>query len=224
MHQYNSPLLDYAERPLIGYLPDVLAVVREYRYLCLGEQAEIDALFRVYQSIMDDQYIMTATDNGLKRWEKMLRIIPSTDATLDDRRIAILAKLLSRLPYTWRRLLEILTDLLGVEGFAVDIDSDAYLLTCALINKPRNLVKIVADLLREIVPANIALQMRMMLVKPMEKALHVGGAIPATVITKPMSMLTGMNTNADIESRGLTNAELAALGIPNLALAYYGGI
>ena len=66
------------DRQIIDYLPYVLRDVVEYRQLMEAEQPELAALWAAQDKVLADQYIVTATEYGISRWEAILGIYPRT--------------------------------------------------------------------------------------------------------------------------------------------------
>jgi len=145
---------NYLDRRLYDYLPTRLQSVIEYQALVLGEQPEIDALWGGTQTILANQFVETSTEYGVKRWEKILDIIPD-NPDLETRKINILARLNEKLPFTIRRLSSILDNILGNDGYEIDLDANNYKLTVALSEDKISYMQAVSDLLIRIVPANI---------------------------------------------------------------------
>lgn len=85
---------------LISYLPPVLQNIEEFKVLYGTEDYEIDDLYTALEILLKDQFVHEATENGIKRWEKILKIIPGANNTLDMRRFEILNRLNIKIPYT----------------------------------------------------------------------------------------------------------------------------
>ena len=88
------------ETRLISYLPPVLQNIEEFKALYGTEDYEIDDLYAALEILLKDQFVHEATENGIKRWEKILKIIPGASDTLDMRRFEILNRLNIKIPYT----------------------------------------------------------------------------------------------------------------------------
>ena len=61
------------------------------QYIYKKMEMRLNWIESIFQNIVDNVYIETMDEDGIKRLEKILKIIPDIDATLEDRR----AKLLS---------------------------------------------------------------------------------------------------------------------------------
>lgn len=144
--------------PLIEYLPNVLRNVREYQALMNGEDPEIGLLWKGIKAALDDQFVTTATENGVKRWEKILRIVPRANSTLEERKFTILARLMEHLPYTIRMLENILTELCGPDGFKIHLDANAYSLQLSVEEEQMHLIHRLIKMMRSIIPANMILE------------------------------------------------------------------
>lgn len=142
MAQYWPPYLQNKQ--------EMLALAHAVKVELQKYQNEVD---RVYKN----QYVMTADEEGLARFEALpnINIKPRNDATLEDRRMAILAKMQTRLPYTKRRLKQLLTALLGEGMFDLDIRTPEYMVYVTVELKRKNQINAIADLLRRAIPANM---------------------------------------------------------------------
>ena len=109
------------ERNMLGYLPDALRPYRELRAIAAGWQALFEGLWRAADQALDDQFVTTAGEYGLSRWESMLGIRARGTESLDERRARVLARLLEQLPFTMRGLLVQLETLCGAGGFTVEL-------------------------------------------------------------------------------------------------------
>ncbi len=146
---------NYRDRPLIDYLPMVLKNVREFQLIIETEQPEIFKLFEAIQLVLDNQFVLSSTEYGVKRWEKMLKINPKATMTLDERKFVILTYLMHRLPYTFRKLEEILNDLCGEGNFTIELDPNEYTLKIRLALFSNNNAEAIGKMLKQICPANL---------------------------------------------------------------------
>lgn len=74
------------DRKLIDYLPPVLQSVMEFAAITDAQQPEIEAAWDALNLVMDNQFIDTATEVGVKLWEQELNIVPLASDTLEDRK------------------------------------------------------------------------------------------------------------------------------------------
>lgn len=142
---------------LIHYLPPIFKDKKEYIQICETENSEFDLLFSNINSIYRNQFLFDLDINGVKRWEKIMKITPKQSETLDDRRFRIQTRYLTKLPYTMRSLYNILDTLCGRNGYKVELDSDQLILKVRLELTVKNQLDEVKRTLRRIVPTNIVL-------------------------------------------------------------------
>lgn len=107
---------------LIEYVPPILAETKEFQAICAAENAEIERLRTAYLNLFADQFIQTATENGIARLEKIMGIVPKGTDTLEIRRFRLLARKQEKLPYTKWTLPEQLAALCGDDGYSLNID------------------------------------------------------------------------------------------------------
>lgn len=74
------------DRKLIDYLPPVLQRVMEFMAVTGAQQPEIEAAWDALNLVMDNQFIDSATEDGVAVWESELNITPLVTDTLEDRK------------------------------------------------------------------------------------------------------------------------------------------
>lgn len=94
------------DRKLIDYLPPVLQSVMEFAAIMDTQQPAIDAAWAALDSVMNNQFIDTATEIGVSIWEKEIGIIPLSSDTLDDRKHRLKTALACNIVYTYNWLAE----------------------------------------------------------------------------------------------------------------------
>lgn len=110
------------ERKLIDYLPSVVREYIEFQGITGSEQPELERVWMDTDALLSNQFLPTAGNMGLSRWEAILGITPQKTDTLDVRRARIKAKWNVELPYTVRWLQNWLLKLCGSEGYALSIE------------------------------------------------------------------------------------------------------
>lgn len=101
------------DRKLINYLPYVVRDYAEFKGISEAEQPEFESAWGSSDDLLNNQFISTAGNLGLSRWEKILGITTKGTDTLEDRRFRILTRLNEELPYTLPQLRNILETLCG---------------------------------------------------------------------------------------------------------------
>lgn len=148
------------KRQLINYLPHIIREVREYKAIMNdAEQPEMVAMWGAADDALNDQFIADATENGVKRWEKILGIEAKATATLDERKFTILSRINEQLPFTLRTLETSLDSLCGADGYTVRLDANNYALYVRVALEAASKYNDVKKLLDRVVPANISIHL-----------------------------------------------------------------
>lgn len=142
-------------KKLQDYLPSILLKTYEFPLLCDTEQPEIDRLRDAADAVLDAQFISTAGETAIARYEKIFGITPMDTDTLDERRFKVLAKINAQLPFSVRRLRQQLETLCGADGYKLELDGDRYTLTVKVALTAKRNQQAVEELLVDIVPANM---------------------------------------------------------------------
>ena len=140
------------ERKLIDYLP---YVIRDYAEFQGIEQPEIEKAWNTTDDLLDNQFIPTAGNMGLSRWEKILGITPKGTDSLEDRRFRILTRINEELPYTLPQLRNILETLCGKGNYSADVEEGTYQLLVKIGLAAKNNFNDVESLLNRVVPQNM---------------------------------------------------------------------
>lgn len=143
------------DRFLIDYLPPFMQEYHEMKKIMEVEQPEIDGLWEDCANALDDQFVLSATENGVRRWEKVIGITPKDTDTLDERKFRILSKMNQELPYTITKLKESLDVLCGKGNFSINLQTANYHIEVKLALTNKNNYSDVVDLLSKMIPANL---------------------------------------------------------------------
>lgn len=136
---------------------DTVKGIKEFAVLAEIADEEISKLVKAVKELIDDQFISTATEKGIARRERMLRIIPNVSDTLETRRVRVQSRWFTALPYTERVLYERLTEILGGEHFfSLWIEGYDLVLTIYATDEVR--YEEVRYLLDMMVPVNMAIE------------------------------------------------------------------
>ena len=139
---------------VLDYLPKVIRTIKEFEVLGDAENPEINNLWLDNQIVLNNQFINTLDEQGCARWEKMLDITPKGTATIEDRRLAILARINASLPYTYRQLENFLRNICD-DDYTMTLDNANYTLTVLLNLSRQNQFDEVSNLLARVIPANL---------------------------------------------------------------------
>lgn len=142
-------------KKLNEYLPSILLKTYEFPLLCDTEQREFDRLNTAVDEVLDAQFVSTAGERGIERYEQIFSIVPQDTDTLDERRFRVLAKINAQLPFSIRRLRQQLATLCGDDGYKLEVNGGVYTLTVKVALTAKRNQQAVEELLADIVPANM---------------------------------------------------------------------
>ncbi len=148
---------------LIEHLPPRLRMVAEYRALCAAVEEELSTLRTGIEAVRRNLVISTAEDEGLSRFESAFGMVG--DGSFADRRAAILARSVS-LPYSLGKVEERLRTMVGENGYQITLRGAHLDVLISL--EAKNAYRAVCATLREVVPANVALTVRVKLTENRE--------------------------------------------------------
>ena len=138
------------------YLPDVVREVMEFKAIFDdAETPEVQEEWQAAEDAMDDQFISSSTEYGIARREEMLGIKPYATDTLEDRKFRLLARYVENLPYTRKRLKELLDTLCGNDGYTIEYDTTNFGVTVKVALSEKRQKDAVDDLLERILPYNM---------------------------------------------------------------------
>lgn len=137
--------------------PPIMQELREFQKIAEIEEAFFERLKQEIQNIVDDQFIQTATERGIVRRERMLKVSPFADDTIETRRFRVQGLWNDKLPYTYRVLLERLDSLCGPDGYVMELNAGEYSLNIKIELTKKRMFDEVVRITRHMVPANIVI-------------------------------------------------------------------
>lgn len=136
--------------------PPLMQELTEFQRIAEIEDEAFAALSQEVSDIVDDQFIELATERGIARRERLLKISPFADDTLETRRFRVQGLWYDRLPYTYKTLTEKLDALCGQDGYEITLNAGAYSLHIRIELTRKRMFDEVVKITRQMVPANIA--------------------------------------------------------------------
>ena len=142
---------------LIDYLPPFMQQVEEIKKIMNISPPEIEKINENIQNILKDFFVMDASEQGVKTYEKILKITPKLTDTLDKRKYDILSIYNQTLPFTLETLKQRLNALCGENGYIVNICYSDFVLNLTLKLNNIKLLSTVSNMLENIVPVNMVI-------------------------------------------------------------------
>lgn len=143
---------------LWDYLPPFLKEFREFQVLIDVQTPEVQELQNRLDRMMDNCFITTAHDEGLKRFEKLLGIFPAEGESEEYRRSTILSRWFDRLPFTVRGLIQRISIIQGNNNIQVYFDDDdPYTVHIVTRLEEAGQVDSLIFIFRTMIPANLVI-------------------------------------------------------------------
>ena len=118
--------------PLIEFLPEFMRQYLEIQEIMGTEQEEFDSLWNTHDQVLSDNFVLDCDEYGISRWEKVTKITPKANASLQERKYAVLSRINEQLPYSYRRLLEMIGGICGNNEYQVILTPEEYQLAVKL--------------------------------------------------------------------------------------------
>lgn len=141
------------EVDLIQYLPGFLQEIREFRELSKAENPEFKRLYEDIDALLNNGFIRTADLQGVKRWEKLLRITALT-SSIEGRKAALLGKWNRTIPYTMTRLYEYLDALTARKNYHISFPEE-YRMELVAEDLSWDTLRTMRELIGAMLPANM---------------------------------------------------------------------
>ena len=142
-------------------LPLYLQAYKELAAPMDAETPEFRAIETEHNRIIANRYIVTCDEEGIVRYEKLMGIQPKADDTLKDRIFRCITKWNVCLPYNYAFLNQKLKELCGAE-YTLDLDIAGQTVTVKVGLAQKNQYDVVAEMLEEIVPCNLQLNLSLL--------------------------------------------------------------
>lgn len=117
------------EVDLVSYLPPFMADFKEISVTLEAENPEFVLVWNAVDRVLQNEFIETADEYGISRFEKILNILPSTEDTLESRRARVQARWFNTIPYTMKAFIAKLIALCGDTDFKITKEYDKYTVT-----------------------------------------------------------------------------------------------
>lgn len=145
------------DRKMIDYLPEIMKNVAEFVQIADAEQVMKEKLWEDVYKTFDEAFVSTQSKTGIERWERTLSLTPKDTDSIESRRIKVMGRLLSDIPYTTRTFKKTLDGLCGENGYKMSMDFDNNIINITLCLKMAQVINELAELSEAIIPAHIIL-------------------------------------------------------------------
>lgn len=183
---------------LIQYLPLFIAEYKEIQHIMDAENPEFQFTADEGERIKDNQFIVSCDASGIARFERLLKITPSSEDTLESRISRVLIRWNDVAPYTWKVFLQKMDSLCGTD-FEVNADWKNYLFEVITHLDLFGQVDELEHILDFMIPANLVVISKNKLVHNLTGTVFTGG----TVVDKNYYTISSKINNEHLLERTL---------------------
>ena len=160
---------------LIDYLPPYLKGYKEIQQITKAEASEIENLWSETGSVENNLFILSADSYGISRYEKLLKITPSSEDTLESRRNRVYVKWNDTIPYTIKVLINKLNTLCGKGNYTLVRNLDEHVIYVVTSLFMHGQTEALAELMDYIIPCNLSVNSENILDCKIEGNYNFGG-------------------------------------------------
>lgn len=128
----------------------------------MAQQPEIEKADERILKILDEFFIESATEYGISRWETVMGVKHPGEEGLEERRFRIRLKLGNPEVYTMQKLKEFLGNLLGDNGYSVELFHKEYRIKIRVNLNAKTRYEDALQYITEVAPANLIIDMSLL--------------------------------------------------------------
>ncbi len=140
---------------LISYLPQFMQDYKELKKLFEIEEPELESVFEQMDIIRKNLFIDSCDENGIKRFEKLLKITASKTDSLEVRKNRVKSLWVEEVPYTYNTLKLQLDSICGVDSYEMFLDNENYRIDVMVKVQLKDSFIDVVKFMERVVPCNI---------------------------------------------------------------------
>lgn len=166
-----------AEETLRGQLPEYFRPIIEFREILKAHGYSLDKLDETSEKVKDNNYIATCDEETITYYEKLLGITYRFGDTMEYRRMRVLQKYNTIVPFSIEFMRDKLTELYGEDGYEMSVDSTACKLKIKVTSDRYGAIDLLYDLLWDVVPAHIQILANQQTTNRVPCRLYAAGAV-----------------------------------------------
>lgn len=184
---------------LLAYLPPFMQDFTEIAATLNAEDPEFVIVWDSADRVLKNQFIATADEYGISRFEKILKILPSKEDTLESRRSRVQNRWFNDMPCTLRTLVYRLTTLCADHGFTLTkYFTDAYTLEIHTDLELFGQVEEFERIIGSVIPCNLVVKSTNYIILNAAGPVSLGGTI---VQNQNFVVNTELNTQQSVKTR-----------------------
>lgn len=190
---------------LKSYWMPILRNLKEFKEIAKAEEPELIRILEAIEQTLANMFIETANEDGIKRFEKILGIIPEAGETLSTRRFKVLSMWSNTGVYTVNHLSEMLTSFCGEGNYEIIERYNEYIIEIVTHVAIKDAFELVDGLIRDALPCNMVLELSNIIEELCTHPLYIGGAVISSRIYTVSSNIMKATINLPLYC-GATNS------------------
>ena len=166
---------------LIKYLPQFVADYKEMKAITDVEDPEFNLFWEMLRKSINKQFITTCDEQGIDKFEKMLKLYPYEGDTLEMRIARVLVEWNAQLPYTLRSLKQMLDVLCGLNNYRIKLRNNEYVLEIDTFFYDPKMLTQLNKLLMKVLPANLVYESTNYIIETAEQKIYVGATLQSSM-------------------------------------------
>lgn len=168
-------------KKLIEYLPAFMQGFAEMKEITNAEDAEMDRLQTGVRQILSNAFIEDADEDGVERYENILKITPPASDSLEARKIRIINRWNDKLPYSMRVLEKRLNVFCGTGNYVIFGSEEDYELFIRTSLRIMGQVDELEHMMSYMIPENMVVMLENEIINEMTASVYEGAAVAKTV-------------------------------------------
>lgn len=169
---------------------------KEIKEITNAEQKEVDLIDGEISKALDNAFIESCDEYGIKKYEKLVGVTPTAQDTLESRKSRVLIRWNDFIPYSYKVLIRKLNIFCGVNNYDISGDLRNYELIIQTMLSLPGQSKELEVMLNKMLPLNISLSVLNDLEYELIGYAHSHGV---TVETKAITINSETNTQEIVE-------------------------
>ena len=161
---------------LIQYLPEFVAEYKEIKAITDVEDPEYNLFWDHLRGAINNQFITTCDEQGISKFEKMLKLYPYESDTLEMRIARVLVEWNAQLPYTMRSFRQMLDVLCGAGNYEINLKHNEYAIEINTYFYDSKMLNQLNRLLLKVLPANLTYESTNYIVEEAKQDYYLGAA------------------------------------------------